>query len=120
MPAPWKQVLLPDATLGGVNTVMGGEDTDVVSARGIGDWFAANFEHMSFVHQMPQVINIKVNGDKADATTMVIEYLRDKATSTLMLILANYEDKLARTPQGWKFQRRYFRVKSFSKVAEIK
>lgn len=111
-----ERVLTPDASLGGVAKLVGRDDADVVGARAIGDLFEAAFAALELVHQMPQVVDLRFDGDRATATTMVVEYLRPKG-GPLMLMLGNYEDSLVRTPAGWRFSRRDFRVKSFDALA---
>ena len=111
-----EQALTPDAVLGGVAKLVGRGDADVVGARSIGDLFAAAFETLELVHQTPQVVNLRFDGERATATTMVVEYLRGKG-GPLMLMLGNYEDSLVRTPAGWRFSRRDFQVKYFGALA---
>jgi ketosteroid isomerase-like protein len=111
-----ERVLTPDAALGGVAKLVGRADAEVVGARAIGDLFEAAFEALELVHQMPQVADLRVDGDRATATTMVVEYVRPKG-GPLMLMLGNYEDTLVRTLAGWRFSRRDFRVKYFGALA---
>jgi hypothetical protein len=108
-----EKALLPDAILGGVAKMVGRADEDVVGSRAIGDLFEAAFANLEIVHQIPQIVELKIDRDTAHATTAIVEYVRPKS-GPLMLMIGDYEDTLARTGAGWRFSRRNLRVKSFA------
>jgi hypothetical protein len=105
-------VFIADGILAGVAKMVGRADEDVSGARAIGDLFETAFANLEFVHQIPQILEFKVDRDTAWATTAIIEYVRPKG-GPLMLMIGNYEDTLVRTAAGWRFSRRNLRVKSF-------
>jgi hypothetical protein len=105
-------VLLADAVLGGVAKMVGRADEDVVGAGAIGDLFETAFASLAIVHQIPQILELRIELDAAWATTAIVEYVRPKE-GPLMLMIGNYEDTLVRTAAGWRFSRRILRVKSF-------
>jgi SnoaL-like domain len=109
-------VLMPDAILGGVARMVGREDADVRGARAIGDLFASAFENLELVHQIPHIADLKIAADEAQMTTMIVEYVRPKGGS-MMLMLGQYDDTLIRTAAGWRFSRRMFQIKSFGPLA---
>jgi hypothetical protein len=115
------QVFTPDGVLAGVlKLVPGGDgkDTDLVGPKSIEAFFAPIFESLAFVHHTSQVVELKVDGDKASARTMIIEYARPKG-GNLLLVIGDYLDQLVRTGQGWRFTRRELVTKAWTFIAEI-
>jgi hypothetical protein len=109
-------VFTPDAVMGGVAKMVGREDADICGARAIGDLFAAAFENLELVHQIPHVADLKVDADEARMTTIIVEYVRPKGGG-MMLMLGQYDDTLIRTASGWRFSNRTLHVKSFGPLA---
>jgi hypothetical protein len=107
------KVLTPDAVVGGVMKLAGQPDTDLVGAAAVVGFFNQAFAAMEFIHQIPTTLEVNITGDRATATTALVEYVKPKG-APLMLMLGHYDDTLVRTSAGWRFTRRHVHAKSFA------
>jgi hypothetical protein len=113
-----EQVFTRDGVLAGVAKLVGQGDVDVYGGSAIGKFFGDIFETLEFVHHTSQVVTTNIKGDRAEATTMILEFARPKA-GKLMIVMGDYDDTLVRTDAGWRFTRRALRTKNFSFLAEL-
>jgi hypothetical protein len=113
------QTFTADGILAGVAKLVGQGDIDITSSKSIAGFFDPIFKTLQFVHHTSQVVGLVVTGDKATATTMIIEYARPKEGGKLMLVMGEYDDTLVRTSAGWRFARRELRTKVFTFLAEL-
>jgi hypothetical protein len=113
------QLFIKEGALGGVAKLVGRPDVDLVGPEAIAELFASAFAGLEFVHHTSQVVDIRVDGDRATATTMIIEYARPKGGGNLMTVMGDYDDTLVRTAAGWKFSRRALKVRLFTFLAEV-
>jgi SnoaL-like domain len=109
------KTFVKDGRLGGVAVLVGQGDIDIVGADAIGKFFAPLFANFDFIHHTSQPVDIKVDGDKAQARTMIIEWARPKG-GQLMMVMGEYIDDVVRTEAGWRFARRVLKTKSFGYV----
>jgi hypothetical protein len=112
------EVFSPEGALAGLTKLVGKDDVDLVGPRAIAEFFEPIFKSFEFIHQTSQVVGLTIAGEKAHATTMIVEYVRPKG-GKLMLLLGSYDDSLVRSPVGWRFLRRSLTTKAFTSLAEI-
>jgi ketosteroid isomerase-like protein len=94
-----------------------GQD-DLIGPKAIEGFFSEIFTGLSFVHHTSQVVELEVRGDVANCRTMIVEYARLK-TGNLLVVIGDYLDQMARTPQGWRFTRRELVTKAWTFLSEI-
>ena len=111
-----KAVYTEDAIVTGIAEAVG-LTGDLVGRTVIGDFFKPIFDHLESLQQMPAVVAVAVDGDKATATTQIIEYVTGKGSASMTIIVGVYADKLVRTAQGWRFNRRDLTVKRRMELA---
>jgi SnoaL-like domain len=109
------KAFVKDGRLGGVAVLVGQGDGDIVGADSISQFFAPLFVNFEFIHHTSQPLDIEVQGDKAHAKTMIIEWAKPKG-GQLMMVMGEYIDDLIRTDAGWRFARRVLKTKSFGYV----
>jgi hypothetical protein len=109
------KTFIKDGRLGGVAVLVGQGDVDIVGAEAISKFFAPLFANFDFIHHTSQPLDIMVDGDKATAKTMIIEWARPKG-GQLMMVMGDYLDEVVRTEAGWRFARRVLKTKSFGYV----
>jgi hypothetical protein len=113
------KVFTPDGRLAGITKLVGQPDVDLVGSKAIAAFFEPIYGGaIELVHHLSQVTNLKIQGDRATATTMIVEYARPKGGGKLMLVLGDYVDDIVRTQEGWRFSRRELKTKSFSLLTE--
>jgi hypothetical protein len=112
------KVLTPDAVLSGITKLTGQPDTDLKGVGAVVDFFDQAFAAMEFIHQIPTVLEINISGDRATATTALVEHVKPKG-APLMMLLGHYEDTLVRTSAGWRFTKRAIHAKSFAPVGAV-
>ena len=112
-------VFTADGRLAGLTKLVGQPDVELVGAKAIASFFEPIYANaIELVHHLSQVTDLKINGDRATATTAIVEYARPKGGGKLMLVLGEYVDDIVRTQEGWRFSRRELKTKSFSMLNE--
>jgi hypothetical protein len=113
------QVFTADGRLAGITKLVGQPDTELVGTQAIAAFFEPIYSGaIGLVHHLSQVTDLKIQGDRASATTMIVEFARSKTDGKLLFVLGEYIDDIVRTPEGWRFSRRELRTKSFSSLTE--
>jgi hypothetical protein len=112
------EIFTEDAHLAGVTQrAPGWSPDDLVGPRKIEEFFSAIFKVLALVHHSSQVAELKIDGDRATATTTITEYCRF-TSGQLLLVFGDYIDEMARTPRGWLFTRRELVTKAWTVLAE--
>jgi hypothetical protein len=109
------KVLAADVVLSGITKLAGQPDTDIKGVDAVVGFFSQAFTAMEFIHQIPTMLEIHISGDRATATTALVEYVKPKG-APLMMLLGHYEDTLVRTAAGWRFTKRHVHAKSFAPI----
>jgi ketosteroid isomerase-like protein len=81
---------------------------DIVGRAAIGEALTLTFAPLEFLAQTCGAGVIKVDGDTATATWTVSELLKRREDEGLACCFGSYEDRLVRTPEGWRFVHRRF------------
>jgi ketosteroid isomerase-like protein len=112
------QIFTEDAVLAGVAKLAPGwGEDDLVGPQKIEQFFAEIFKALALVHHTSQVVDLNIDGDRARATTMIVEYCR-LTSGQLLLVIGDYLDEMVRLPQGWLFTRRELVTKVWTFLAE--
>jgi hypothetical protein len=91
---------------------------DLVGPPIIDRFFSEIFKVLQWVHHTSQVVDLVIEGDRASATTMIIEYARF-TDGRLLMVIGDYIDQMIRTPYGWRFSRRELVTKAWTFLAEL-
>ena len=112
-----ERVFTEDARVSGVAEAMGGQG-DLVGPKVICDFFGKIFEQIQTVTQMPHTASIVVSGDTATSTCDIVEYVKHPGVDGFTIVVGHYDDKLRRTPEGWRFYHRILSFRIFQRIAE--
>jgi ketosteroid isomerase-like protein len=82
-------------------------------------FFGKIFEGIEHLTQMPHVANIRVDGDLAASSCDIVEFVKRRGAPGMTIVTGRYEDKLRRTPAGWRFYERTLSFKIFQGIAEL-
>lgn len=114
------KLFMSDGCLGGLTKLVGQPDKDLVGSKAIAEFFEPIYANgIELVHHLSQVVGIKLQGDRASATTMIVEYAKPKGGAKLFLVLGEYVDDMVRTSEGWRFSRRDLKTKLFTSLSEV-
>jgi hypothetical protein len=112
-------VFTADGRLAGLTKLVGQPDVELVGSKAIAAFFEPIYGGaIELVHHLSQVTDLKIQGDRASATTMIVEFARPKGGGNMLFVLGEYLDDIARTPEGWRFSRRELKTKSFTSLHE--
>jgi hypothetical protein len=111
-------VFTEDARVIGVAEGMG-MGGPLVGPKTICGFFAKIFEGIEHLTQIPSVAHIKVNGDEATSSCDIVEFVKRHGAPGMTIVTGRYEDKLRRTPAGWRFSERTLGFKIFQGVPEL-
>lgn len=97
---------LPDGVweIPGIDTRLEGREAIIAGA----DAITGAIEYMV---QLNSPAVIKVDGDTATAQCVIRECGKYAGRNTSLEVLGLYDDKLVRTPDGWKFAERIFTIR---------
>lgn len=112
-----EEVFTEDARVIGVAEGMGAGGP-LEGPKAICGFFANIFQTLEHLTQMPHVAFIKVDGDLATATCDIVEFVKRHGAPGMTLVTGRYEDKLRRTPAGWRFYERTLAFKIYQGIAE--
>lgn len=81
---------------------------DVVGRDRIERMLGKIYAPLRFLSQNCGSVVIEVDGDNARASSSVAEFVQYKDRDPLGCCFGNYDDRLVRTSEGWRFTRRRF------------
>jgi len=94
-----------DGIMTNMSALLGRDDVEIAGPANIKALFDSFLPHLDMVQQMAQTLVTEIDGDKAQAQTMIREILRVPGGETTFF-MAIYQDELVRTGDGWRFSRR--------------
>jgi ketosteroid isomerase-like protein len=87
---------------GNLGKARGHEEIEQLLLRTLAGWTGESTAHL---HLVDNVV-IEVDGDRATAQSTWVYITRDFSDNPVLSLIGHYEDVLARTAAGWRFQRR--------------
>ena len=92
-----------------------GKTPDAVGREAIAALIRENTSDFEFVFQTTHSGLVHVDGDRAWARFPTTEWAK-RSDGTGLQFLGTYEDEVVRTPEGWRFQRRFLHGLTLGKV----